>query len=193
VRQSNFFPVILAVSGRARGLCGREQVEFLREHARLAVRRSAECAGLELAGLPAAGNRPPQPVEGIYWSLSHKPRYVAGAAGLSPLGIDVELIRPVRERLFRRVLDASERQLPTPEPDLFFFRCWTAKEAVLKQLGVGLAGLSRCRIREVPDAQRMVAVFEKERFEVFQAFFDGHVAAVSVPPGAAVEWRFEAV
>lgn len=65
----------------------------------------------------------------LHFSLSH----TAGAvlAGLSdrPIGVDAERIRPVGERLLRR-LDCREKAE--------FFRLWVRREARAKRLGTGI-------------------------------------------------------
>jgi 4'-phosphopantetheinyl transferase len=68
----------------------------------------------------------------------------ASGAGERSVGVDVELIRRDRDvaGLARRFLSAREREqlerLRDPELTAAFHWCWTAKEAYLKALGVGL-------------------------------------------------------
>jgi len=186
------YPVVLPVPQDRRQLSGRAKVDFLRGFAREAVRRSAVHSGCRLDDLPITDKRVPLPAGGIYWSLSHKSAYVAGVCAAHPIGIDVEKVKPVDERLFHRVLDASEQRLAGAEDaNRLFFRCWTAKEVVLKRVGIGLAGLSKCRVQAVTDERRLLVAYEKERFEVAQTFFDGHVAAVLMEAGEAVAWLFD--
>lgn len=186
------YPVVLRIPDDRRQLSGRAKVDFLRCFAREAVRRSAVYSGCRLDDLPITDKRVPLPAGGIHWSLSHKSAYVAGVCAAHPIGIDVEKVKPVDERLFHRVLDASEQRLAAAgDAELLFFRCWTAKEVVLKRMGVGLAGLSKCRIHAVTDERRLTVAYEKERFEVAQTFFDGHVAAVLQEAGERVEWHFD--
>jgi len=70
------------------------------------------------------------------------------------LGVDVEVVRPRArlDALARRTLDATayERWLSAPdaEPLVTFLRAWTAKEAYLKAVGLGIA----TSLREVPAA-----------------------------------------
>ncbi len=62
------------------------------------------------------------------------------------VGVDVERLRTVSfaERIARRYFHAAEIEAITAAPssarDAAFLRCWTAKEAVLKALGRGIAG-----------------------------------------------------
>jgi len=188
----SIYPVILQVpEDLRRGLVGKEKVAFLRGHARQAVRQSADFSGCPVADLPMDQKRVPLPADGIYWSLSHKSGYVAGVVAPHPIGIDVESIRPVDERLIDRVLDASERQLAGAgaDPAFMFFRFWTAKETILKLLGIGLAGLSNCRIQAVVDERHLIVDYQENRYMVAQTFFNHHVAAVLKTGGQMVRWR----
>ncbi len=78
-------------------------------------------------------------------SLSHSDRWTGVALSrIGRIGIDIEAVRPVTTMLHRRCLGASElgwlhEVEPGMERDRRFFRLWTAKEAYLKALGVGLS------------------------------------------------------
>lgn len=68
------------------------------------------------------------------------------------IGVDLELIRPIREIDAIASQNFSEREWadiqaePSEARRLSqFYRCWTRKEAMLKMLGLGLAGLSGLR------------------------------------------------
>lgn len=84
--------------------------------------------------------------EDLEFSLSHSGfRAVLAVARGLPLGIDVEHVKPERDRasLIAAVLSESERpaieDLPAPEQGRAFLRYWTRKEALLKATGHGLA------------------------------------------------------
>ena len=78
-------PVILTVAEKDRRLKLRARVKCLSRLARSAVRLSAKAAGCRLAVIEKDGNGVPQPSNGIYWSLTHKPHYVAGVVSTSPV------------------------------------------------------------------------------------------------------------
>ena len=191
MKTPRLYPVVRAVPPAGRNLSGKAQVDFLRRYARQAVAHSARSLDLSIDVFNTDEKGAPLPADGVYWSLSHKPDYVAGIAARHPTGIDIEKIRPVGRRLFAKVIDESERKLLDGDPNFLFFRFWTAKEVVLKRMGIGLAGLSKCRVHAVTDDRRLIVTYEKERFEVAQTFFDGHVAAVLKETGEAVEWHFD--
>ena len=83
----------------------------------------------------------------IHVSLSHAGRYAAVALSTAgPVGVDIEETEPMpdRERFARGILAGAERSdwaaLPGNARDTAVIRAFTRKEALLKALGVGLAG-----------------------------------------------------
>ncbi len=188
--QSIIYPTIWAVPSGSLKLSGKPQVDFLRRYARQAVSSSAEALGLSIDAFDTDANGAPLPVNGIYWSLSHKPGYVAGVAAGHPIGIDVEKIRAVSNRLFDKVLNKAEQCLMETDQALTFFRCWTAKEVVLKRVGVGIKGLSQSRVRRVIDDYHMAVAYQGKEFIVAQTFFNQYVAAVLKTGDEIVEWQF---
>lgn len=189
------FPVILLVAPLDRDRRRKAKVEALSRWARRALAQSCVRSGLRLDALPKTQAGAPLPVGGVYWSLSHKTDIAGGVAADRPIGLDLETLRPVRDALTRKIADDAEWQLIGGRDVEAFFRFWTAKEAVLKAVGVGIAGLSRCRVVEVPDHRRMILSFDGHRWPVEQVRFGGHVAAVTAhrlevvwtihPPSAA--------
>lgn len=86
------------------------------------------------------------------WSHSHDQALIAIARGISP-GVDLERMRPHPKALpiARRYFSPDETALlasvAESQRDRTFLELWTAKEAVLKALGRGLAfGLDRLSI-----------------------------------------------
>lgn len=154
-------PVVLAVPLQDQQLVRRPKVVALRRNAREALAQSARFSGVQIRTdqLEKAENGAPIPMDGIYWSLSHKSTYVAAVVSHRPVGIDIERIRPVAEGVQRRTAAPAEWEL-SPNRDLgLFYRYWTAKEAVLKAVGIGLAGLERCRVTQIVDDQRLVLAY----------------------------------
>lgn len=77
------------------------------------------------------------------FNLSHTQTRAALACGQNvEVGVDIERVGSFDDALARRVLTEQERAvlsaLPLAMQARQFFRFWTAKEAVLKALGVGL-------------------------------------------------------
>lgn len=184
---STVFPVLLPVPARGRMLKGREKVAFLSRHARRALDISAAKTGAALSHYPKDEAGAPVPLNGVYWAVSHKPDYVAGVASGSPVGVDVETIRPFLPGLFGKIAVPVEWALVGGESIENFFRCWTAKEAVLKATGTGIKGLAQCRIAAVMDDARMAVDSMGHRWTVTHLFFGNHVAGVATG-GGPVEW-----
>ena len=99
---------------------------------RQAASQLSGCAADEVdAGRDAIG----RPVIATgFCSVTHTSRAFGAAAAHTPVGIDVERKRAIPDAVWRRI-GGAER--PLGESRLIE---WTATEAVLKSLGVGLAG-----------------------------------------------------
>jgi len=131
----------------------------------------------------------PLPVGEYFWSLAHKTEYVAGVVADFPIGMDVERIRPCAPGLYRMAADEAEWKLGDAASDLLFFRYWTAKEAVLKSVGIGLRGLSRCRIIQIVDDHHLRLSYQHHAFDVEHFYFNGHIAAILAHPD--VRWMLQ--
>lgn len=84
----------------------------------------------------------------VQFNLSHSDEMALYAFGRhAPVGIDIEKMRPnyPGEEIAKRFFSAFEceqlSQLPAERKSQAFFRCWTRKEAFVKALGDGLAGV----------------------------------------------------
>jgi len=142
------YPVILPVPAEARGLSPRRRVLFLSRHAREALQRSAESLQVDLGPLEKDPRGAPLPFRGYFWSVTHKPEYVGGVLAPSPVGMDLEKIKPASAALFRKTASEEEWAMAGgSRRETLFLGFWTAKEAVLKVGGEGMKDLSRCRIR----------------------------------------------
>lgn len=77
----------------------------------------------------------------IHFSLSHCREVAACVIDRRPVGIDVETIRPFKERLMQYTMNDSEVKCirQAERPDVEFIRLWTMKEAVLKLTGEGIS------------------------------------------------------
>lgn len=95
----------------------------------------------------------------LHVSISHCQEAVACAVSRTPVGIDIERIRPIDLQICRHVCTPEELTylladtlLPDSgecsDPDVLsrFFEIWTAKEAYYKKCGTGITGLKRINI-----------------------------------------------
>ena len=181
------YPVVIPVSGAVQRLSGHRKVAALSECAREALRLSAEKAGVVLGELRKDGDDVPLPFGEYHWSVSHKPRYVAAVIGPGRMGIDIEEIASRKENIFGYVASDEEWSLFGGKSWDSLYRCWTAKEAVVKSTGTGLAGLKSCRVVDVPDTTNITVLFEGRLHQVEQLLHDGHVIAV-LKDDNPVEW-----
>ena len=161
----------------------------LQGRAKVLDQRAAAARALEALGLvdpPRVPDGPPLPAGGTYWSASHTQGAAGAAVAPFPVGFDLERARALRPELARRFLSPAE---PPIEPLV----AWTAKEAVLKKLGLGMAGLSRCRIVARSGEGRLQLDFDGARHEVLLAQRGELRAALSHDGGERVhvewEWR----
>jgi 4'-phosphopantetheinyl transferase len=182
-------PVIMAVPGPERKLKGREKLAALRQIARKALHRSAHYSGVILGPLEKAENGAPLPSNGIYWSLTHKESYVAAVTAPHPIGIDIEKDRPCSKRLYQRLAAPREWQLAQEVNQTLLYRYWTAKEAVLKAVGKGLAGLTRCQIVEIVDDTHLKLTYDDTVWQVTQFWIaENHIVAVTFHD-TEIEWH----
>lgn len=176
---ATIFPVILPVPDADQRLTGRDKVKALSRLARSALMESCKKSGLHLEAFPKDEKGVPLPLGGVHWSLTHKSDRVGGVASLLPVGMDLETIRPVSDALLSKVANEDEWRLVGGNRQNNFFRFWTAKEAVLKAVGKGMVGLSRCRVVAVVDDTHMTVTYDETRWPVAHFWFDGHVAALT--------------
>ena len=171
------FPVVMPVIEVEHKPRGKEKVDYLSQIAREALKLSAEKSGVTLGKFPKDETGVPCPVNGNHWSLSHKPEYVAAVVSKEKVGIDIEEVKPRDELLFARV--ASDKEWGLKERSwATFFRYWTAKEAILKVIGIGIGGLKTCRIISVPDENHIVLDYDGQFFLVKQLRYKNHIVSV---------------
>lgn len=140
-------------------------------------------------GRPALALRHDQSL-GFNWSHSGNHALIAIGRHITP-GIDVERVRErpralaIAERFFSAGEVASLAGLPPAERALAFLELWTAKEAVLKALGRGIAfGLDRLSVAISPGR---LTLQQLEGGDV--AAWQLHRLTVDTTLVAALAWR----
>lgn len=167
---------------------GRERVALQSEHARRAARLAAQLAGAPPPRFEKNAQDVPLPLDGWCWSVSHTASHVAGGVCDVPVGIDIEAQRDARAEVVERVLCAEELALLGELSPRMFLRAWTAKEAVLKELGAGLGKLSECRIAAVEGLDALRVECAGERRLVRQLIEQEFVASVSCADDREATW-----
>ena len=79
----------------------------------------------------------------LSFNLIHSGGFALCGVGDHPLGVDIELVRPRREGLSRRILAAGEQEqlAKAADPVKRLIAFWTLKESYGKYTGTGLLGL----------------------------------------------------
>jgi len=180
------FPVVMPVIEVVHKPSGQDKVDHLSRSAREALKLSAEKSGVRLGELRKDEKGVPCPVNGNYWSLSHKSKYVAAVVSNGKVGIDIEEMKPRDELLFAHVASDEEWKLKEKSWDTFF-RYWTAKEAALKVIGIGISWLKTCRIISVPDENHIVLDYKGQVFLVEQLRYQNHIVSV-LKNNNQIEW-----
>lgn len=71
----------------------------------------------------------------VHFNLSHTDGAVLAGVGETPVGVDIQRIRPVRQQAMQRIAGADEEQA--------FFQSWVRREARTKCTGEGIASMMR--------------------------------------------------
>ncbi len=157
-----------------------EQIELERRRsewmmARIAVKQLAIRLGLcddpSECVIPSRGIAPALHIHGrsseLHLSISHSAHLAAAAISPAPIGIDIQVRRPVDLRSRRFFLRDDEEDLLLTNDDDQLLELWSAKEAALKAAGV-------TRYREVSLHAPSVAS-DGRSFEFQAGSMDGHV------------------
>jgi 4'-phosphopantetheinyl transferase len=180
-------PVILPLTTEEQRLRGRARLQTQSRRAREALARCCEASGVRLGPLEKDDRNIPLPFHGTFWSLSHKPRFVAAVVGPAPIGIDIEEITPRTEGLHDYIASKAEWALADRSWETFF-RFWTAKEAVLKAVGVGLAHLKKARIDAILDTDNLIVDYASRPWHVGHFRFQNHIVSLT-HDGHAIAWN----
>ena len=75
----------------------------------------------------------------LHFNISHSGEWVALAVGQNEIGVDIECHNIGNEKLAKRVFTPLEQSWLKENEQSAFEHLWTLKEAVMKQLGIGLS------------------------------------------------------
>lgn len=178
-----------------------ERTRHERRRAHIALRVLLERRlGPSMRGTPfiiAASGKPALAIDGVSFSLAHtKGLALIGIGDRAPLGVDLELMRPVHMPDARRapiemeaIALAAGAPLGEADPDARFLRAWVRIEAVAKALGQGVGPILE-RLRPGRDSAGPLAELPgqsaAERGLIVAhdvAATEGVFAAVALPSG----------
>lgn len=74
----------------------------------------------------------------IHFNVSHSGEYLAIAISKSPVGIDLQEPKKIKEGMYRKVVREEEQGLIGEQRQKNFLRLWTLKESFVKAVGKGL-------------------------------------------------------
>ncbi len=81
--------------------------------------------------------------DNLYFSLSHSNGIVALTVSKEEVGLDIELIKPVKDALAKRIMNDREyniySSLDKNKKITYFYEVWTSKEAYVKKLGTSIS------------------------------------------------------
>lgn len=75
---------------------------------------------------------------GVQFNLSHSGGWGVCALSKTAVGVDVEMVRPLRQQVAKRFFTPVEQEWLSKRPAEEFFRLWTRKESFTKAQGKGL-------------------------------------------------------
>jgi hypothetical protein len=183
--------ILHPVVGRVpRGLSGRAGVQEARRIGKLALEESARLARFEgEARFPRDAERAPvavRPPGGAtwHWSTTNTPGLAAGVVAPARVGVDAEWLDRPRIEAALEYFDAEELALLDRDERTGVLGLWSAKEAILKLTGVGMAGMGRVRLegvlpRDGAKDDRLVLSFRDEVLQVAQLWQGEHVLSVA--------------
>ncbi len=123
-----------------------------------------------------------------FFNLSHSGDFLALAVADVNQGLDLEVASPRKrlDDLIKRYLSCGERDyleaMSLQERHLNFGFCWTLREALIKESGLGIAGLSKVK---VDFKDRAVTCQDNGRGRVYSYYLPSltdNIAGMKVPP-----------
>lgn len=118
----------------------------------------AEKTGLPLEDIEILRTQRGKPyvnIPDIHISISHSSSFVAVVIANKPIGIDIEVIKPLNLKVADRVCSQSDKQLLSLSKDkdealINFLKIWTAKEAYFKMTGTGITNIKGISYKDIP-------------------------------------------
>lgn len=174
---------------------GPARVRAMRTQALAALAHAASLQSARLGALEHDALGAPRPSNGWHWSIAHTSLgelcLVAAAVSREPVGVDAEAQRLPSDDVVRCAMDDDEERALAPGTRAArFTRAWTAKEAVLKKLGLGLAALSQVRVEDA-DGDALVLWHGGTRHAVESISLPPFTVSVSGRARDSVRWEID--
>jgi len=183
-------PVILTVPYQLSNFSMPRRVKAISKLSRETVFISAHLSQLTIRTLNQTSSGMPEPDNNVYWSVSHKPKYVCGVVAQKIIGIDIEEIRPQQLSMYDYVASEDEwARIDGNRSKRSFFRCWTAKEAVLKAEGTGISDLLKCKVIKDSGDSEMRLHYHDRQWHVSHYYLNKHIAAIVYDEHDTIEWH----
>ena len=119
----------------------------------------------------------------IHFNLSHSGEMVACAIGTIEVGVDIQQLVPVKEKVATRFFTEKEKErlkqcATAKEYEKQFFQYWCRKESYLKLTGEGLGGIAKNFLpheiweKQLDSYQLCVSMWEKEKVDFKEIHLD---------------------
>ena len=168
---------------------GRAGVEEARRLGRAALEESARVSGFELpAGtppFPRDAERAPLPIQRtdghgpLYWSTTNTTGLVVALVAPVPVGVDAEWLGRPRSEAVVAYVPEGERQRTGLATPLAAFAIWSAREAVVKCAGIGMAAMGDVALVDAPSAGPWSMRLGSALYHVRQLRDERHVVSVA--------------
>jgi len=103
--------------------------------------------------VPRESEGKPQDIDGIHFNISHSGDYWCVAFSKREVGVDIEVLRDVPDRLREKILCDGEEPLEVASSEFYnlgLLKTWVLKEAYVKYKGTGVSlGLSTVSIDQI--------------------------------------------
>ena len=126
------------------------------------------------------------------FSLSHSGDLLLCAFSLSPLGLDMEKLRPIprAQALARRFFHPQEQQWLADKGETDFFLIWTAKEAAVKWSGQGInQNFHRFSVIPALEQRQTVALAGHNLYLRWLSPQEGYLACLATTIKAPLLWK----
>ena len=119
----------------------------------------------------------------IHFNLSHSGEMVACAIGTIEVGVDIQQLVSVKEKVAARFFTEKENEnlkqcATTKEYEKMFFQYWCRKESYVKLTGEGLGGIAKYFLpheiweKQLDSYQLCVSMWEKEKVDFKEIHLD---------------------